>query len=165
MGKALSIVGGILALLGTFVFSWSIFITAPTSGFGVFINFSDILDILNTLTGSDAAIGWICFILLILTTISGIMILIGAKVKGLAIFFGLIATVMGILMILTHLFDLGDLDMFIFEFLFFGVTDFIVPDMIPYILELGSTGVYLGQVVLLAGGLLGLIGGITTKKD
>ncbi len=164
MGKALSIIGGILALLGSFVFAWSIWFY-PASGYGVFVNFTDIIDILNSLTGSDVIIGWICFILLILTSISGIMILIGAKVKGLAIFFGLVATVMSILIILVVLLDLGDLDAFILEFLVFGMTDYIVPDLIPYVFQIGSTGIYLGQIFLLVGGLLGLVGGATTKKD
>lgn len=164
MGKSLSIVGGIIVLLGTFVFAWSEWFY-PSSGYGVFINFTDIIDTINSLTGSDVIVGWICFILLILTSISGIMILIGAKVRGLAIFFGLIATVMGLLIILAILLDLGDLDVFIFEFLVFGLADYIVPNAIPYVLALGTSGLYLGQILLLAGGLLGLVGGATTKKD
>jgi hypothetical protein len=163
MGKTLSVIGGILALLGTFVFAWAVWIF-PSSGYGL-LNISDIITTINAMTGSDVVIGYICLILLILTSISGIMILIGAKIKGLAIFFGLVATVMGLLMILVMVLDLGDLDLFMLEFFIFGMRDYIVVNVLPYVFQIGTTGIYLGQIFLLVGGLLGLIGGATTKKD
>jgi hypothetical protein len=163
MGKTLSIVGGVFALLGTFVFAWTTWVW-PSSGYGI-LRIADILDAINAMTGSDQIIGWICFILFILTVISGLMILIGAKVKGLAIFFGLVALVMGLIMIMVMLLDLGDLDFFMFEFFIFGMHDFLVTDVFPMVFQIGTTGIYLGQIFLLVGGLLGLIGGATTKKD
>ena len=164
-GKILSILGGILALAATLFFSFYTFeilgITFPGYGIGIFLNFMDIID-------SGEILHIIILIAYSIGVISGVLILIGAKVRVLAILGAIFALFLGVMVLLVIglEMDLGDdLNLSVMMFMEEALVDGIIPFDIP--LGLGNPFLImnLGTVLLLAGGALGLIGGIMGRDD
>jgi hypothetical protein len=162
MGKTLAIIGGILALLGTFVFTWT---NVIVSGWGIM----NIVNSFNAVMGlsdqTQKIIQFIDLILFVMTVISGFMMLIGSKSRVLSVIFGLVAFIIGGLFIIQFLVDVAIIDDFAHIVATFGLSDPIVVDIIPYLVSFGSSGICLGSVVLAAGGLLGMIGGFTKNSE
>lgn len=156
-GKILLMVGGVLSLLGVFVFCWYEDMGDSLSGYSL----RYIADVFSMISGAPALV-WVAVILILLTFISGLFILLGIKVRALAIIFGLISTFLTICWVL-YWFDVGGT----------FIEDIINPTEIwvttslsagfPISLLLGE--IQLGAYLSLAGGILGLIGGFANKKD
>jgi len=164
-GKILCILGGIIALAATLFFSFftlEIFlIEFPGYGIGLFMNFMDILD------GAEVLHIIILFVYAI-GVISGVFILIGAKVRALAIIGAIFALFLGVMLLLVVglEIDLGDdLNASVLMFAEEALVDGIIPFDIP--LGLGNPFLILnlGTILLLVGGALGLIGGIIGGDD
>ncbi|MHA2399719.1 MAG: hypothetical protein ACXADU_12635 [Promethearchaeota archaeon] len=148
-GKVFCIIGGLAALLGTFLFS---FVTAAPGislyGLGLYLNLIDIF------TSGDI-LGISVTVLFLLFTLAGIFILIGVKSRGLAIVGSLCAIILSVYMLLVIIFTLPiEISQYIFIFLENDIVDGILPLAVP----LGNLS--LGTYLLLGGGVLGLIGGI-----
>jgi len=165
-GKILSILGGIIALVATLFFSFYTFdlmgFTNPGYGIALFMNFMDIID-----TGEILDI--IILIIYAIGVISGVLILIGAKVRALAIIGAIFALFLGVMLLLVIglEIDLGaDLNSSVN---IFGGKEALVDGIIPFDLELGLGSpplfLNLGTILLIGGGALGLIGGIIGGDD
>ena len=160
-GKILCILGGIIALVATLFFSFYTFLGLPGYGIGIFMNFMDILD--------SGEVLWIIFLFVYaIGVISGVLILIGAKVRALAIIGAIFALFLGVMLLLVVglEIDLGD-DLNISVLMF--VEEALVDGIIPFDLDIGLGNpllvLNLGTILLLAGGALGLIGGIMGSGD
>ncbi len=160
-GKILCILGGILALAATLFFSFYTFLGLPGYGIGIFMNFMDILD-------SGETLYIIILFVYAIGVISGVFILIGAKVRALAIIGAIFALFLGVMLLLVVglEIDLGD-DLNLSVLMF--VEDALVDGIIPFDIELGLGNPFLvlnlGTILLLVGGALGLIGGIIGGDD
>ena len=156
-GKALCIIGGIVALVSTTIFSFYSTVTDASYGIGLFLN-------LGTIFGSGEIFTIIFAILYIISVISGVFIMIGAKVRALAIIGAIFALFLSVVLLLIPGFSISlgsqidsSVDLFIAAPLVAGI--------IPFDLNLGIGTVSLGTILLLAGGVLGLIGGIAGPGD
>jgi hypothetical protein len=160
-GKILCILGGIVALLATLFFSFYSFEILSVEfvgfGLGIFLNFGTIFE-----SGEILAI--IFSIIYAIGVISGILILIGAKSRVLAIIGSIFALILGIILLLVAGLEISlgaDIDA---STLFF-VQDPFVDGILPFDLPIGLGSMSLGTLLLVAGGALGLIGGILGPGD
>ena len=168
IGKVLCILAGILTLVSTFFLSlfsivpsaylWLEANTAYGSGLGFFLHIADIFTNIDTLAADYGVGSYLIYIfagMLILWGISGILQLLGLKSRGAIIVGSLMPLFIGIILILTAFMTLPSF-FDVFTLLFTDNTQ--LGGFMPFDLPLGdfSLGVYL----LLAGGALGLIGGI-----
>lgn len=152
-GKVFCILGGIITLLATFLFSFAYNIF----GIGFLLNIPLLFQ-----TGIPLII--IMTIVFIIFLFSGLFIILGVKSRVIAIIGSIFAIAVGAYFLLTFL---GVLPLEIAQFAFLFSHLPLVPDIIPL---LNSIMVYAGYVglgtyFLLGGGVLGLIGGIMGPSD
>ena len=140
-----------MTLLTTFLFSFhTYFPGVDFYGIGFIMNISasftsgDILDIIMVIVFS-------------IFLLSGIFILIGVKIRGLAIIGSIFA--IGVSGYFIFVFYIGMLDP---QFAFMFLDDAIIEGILPLNIPIGT--VSLGPILVLAGGVLGLIGGIKSKE-
>jgi hypothetical protein len=147
-GKILCILGGIITLLATFLFSFVSF------GLAHYYYIGFLKRIIEVFTTGDIFITIMSVVFLIIM-LSGIFILIGVNVRALSIIGGILAIIMGVYWILTFYFDYWiDLETLVVLF----EDEALVEGIIPLAVPLGNVG--LGTYLFLGGGVLGLIGGI-----
>jgi hypothetical protein len=143
-GKIFCILGGIIALLATFLFSFA----GPFYGIGLYMNL-----------GAIFATGDILFIIMaivfIIATLSGIFILIGVKSRAMSIIGAIFAIGLGVFFLLAFFGVLPPAVSFYATMFAYAP---LVPNIIPLDIMLGTVG--LGTYLLVGGGVLGLIGGI-----
>ena len=168
-GKILILIGALLTLVSTFFFSLFVtpfpgVVTVPGAygyGIGFIFNVPNILaDGANVAAsiGADVMVMYIVAIVFIVFLLSGILQLIGLASRVVAIIGSIFPIVVGILILLIS----------------FGILDFgnylslltagaLAEGIFPFNLTLGT--VSLGTYTLLAGGVLGLVGGIMGSSD
>ena len=161
-GKAFRAIGGILVLVATFGFAWMEFAGQYVSGISV-VQFQNFLDLASA-SPENAVTIYIMLGLFLGTVISGLMILIGIKVRFLAILFSLFPMALSIIMIIAYLGDINSIDEINLIFGLAALMDPVVDGILPYFLEVYE-GVTLGMILLASGGLVGLIGGLMSTED
>jgi len=149
-GKVFCIIGGIVTLLATYLFS---FATPFLYGIGFLLNIPTWFS-----TGNVLII--VMTIVFIIFLFSGLFIILGVKSRAIAIIGSIFAIVVSLYFILS-LYGVLPLEAAMFVALFTHAP--LVPGIIPVDVFLG--GVSLGTFILLAGGILGLIGGIMGPDD
>jgi len=164
-GKGLSILAGILIIVATFVLSWFT-VAGPEYAYGIGLAknimgmFTDAAT-LATSWGVETFVIYIVAVVYILFLVSGILVLIGAKVRALAIIGAIVPILLCYAIIAGALNIPPDFYPYISVFL---DSEPLLTGIIPFDLPLApanaSATVSLGTYVLLAGGVLGLIGGI-----
>ncbi len=162
-GKILILIGALLTLVSTFflTFGATIYPGVYASGLGFVFNTPDILSnaaSFATLMGIEVMVVYILAIVYIVFLISGILQLVGLASRVVAIIGSILPIVMSVLILLIYL---GLLDMIQYTILFWRTP--IVDGILPFDLPLGP--VSLGTYTLLAGGVLGFVGGIIGTKD
>lgn len=173
-GKVLIIIGAILTLVSTFFLSL-LAVTVPVpllwmqagsnyaNGLNFFMHipylFTD-AGTIATIFGIDVYLVYIIIVLLIFFAISGIIQLIGIKSRAAGIIGSIMPIFIGIIIILGTFMTLPAI---FGGFGTFMLDDALVAGIIPFDLNLG--GISLGTYTLLAGGVLGLIGGIIGPGD
>jgi hypothetical protein len=161
-GKVLSIIGGTITLLSTYLLVLFVGGAGGVHGAGLF------MVVINMFSNAGAyvvPIGipiWAVYIVavgVILYLLAGLFQLIGAKVRALGIIFSLFPLALGIIVLLGS-FGLmpwmANLD-------FMGHPLEFVPGILPYNLETLYAGIGLSTYPLILGGLLGLIGGLLPR--
>ncbi|MHA1913985.1 MAG: hypothetical protein ACW986_11445 [Promethearchaeota archaeon] len=148
-GKVFCIIGGLAALLGVFLFSFSALIPGISLyGIGLLLNLASIFT-------SGEIVLIIVTIVFLIFMFAGLFIIIGVKSRGLAILGSLFAILLSVYILLVIVVSLPpDFAQFILIFLEQDLVDGIIPLSVP----LGDLS--LGTYLLLGGGILGLIGGI-----
>jgi hypothetical protein len=150
-GKILCIIGGIVTLLATFLFSFASIAPAHFYYIAFLMNFSAYFDVLTV-------VQIIFVILFLIIMVSGVFILIGMKVRALAIIGGILAIFMGVYWLLTIYVDWWlEIESLVLLFADLAIVEGFIPLAVP--LD-PATGMALGTILFLAGGVLGLIGGI-----
>ncbi|MFX0021459.1 MAG: hypothetical protein ACFE9S_03985 [Candidatus Hermodarchaeota archaeon] len=152
-GKVLCILGGIIVLVGTFLFPFFYIDPAYTYYIAFLMN-------IGTWFNTGEALITIMVIVFLVIMFSGVFILIGAKSRAMAIIGSLLAIIMAAYWILVIYLDLPfEIEIFSFMFLDTALVDGIIP--VP--LSIGAPG--LATWLFLGGGVLGFIGGIMGPSD
>lgn len=162
-GSILSLISGIIVIAATFLLTWFTVGAANASGIGLIMNLSDYFtnaEAIAILWGVETFVLYIVAACYILFLASGVLLIIGVKSRVVAI----IGAIMPILMAIAILFGSLDMpaDIITYVDVFLDIEG-LIPDIIPYTLELGPSGtvstatVALGTYVMLGGGVLGLI--------
>ena len=162
-GKVLILIGGLLTLASTFFLTFfGVVGTVYGFGLGFIFNLPDIFtdaDVYAFVMGTETMIVYILLIVYIVFVISGVLQLIGMASRVVAIIGSILPIVIAVLFILI---GLNILDFESYTMLFWHES--IVDGILPFDIALGDLG-SLGTFTLLAGGVLGLIGGIIGSSD
>jgi len=151
VGKILIILGALLTILGTYVFALLLFLPgAVGSGIGFATNLFDIIAIDP---GADALAFYFLLVVFIGWLVSGVLMLVGLKIRIVGIIFSLFPLGVGLIIILLIYTDI--LGMMSAIFTLFTIGEHF-GDFFPILVPLGDLG--LGVYFLLAGGVLGIVG-------
>ena len=142
------IIGGLLTLISTYFFTFHLYFTGLH-----FYGIGFIMNIPTFFTSGDI-LTIIMAVVFILFLLSGIFLLIGLKSRTLAIIGSLLCIAGGVYFILV--FYMGFLEITPFAIMFLNTE--LIEGIIPFYIPIGT--VSLGPSLVLAGGILGLIGGI-----
>ena len=148
VSKLFYIIGGLVILLATFLFSFHNFFPGV-----YFYGIAFILNIPTLFTSGDILV-MIVAVVYIIFLLSGIFILIGKKSRLLAIIGSLFAIGVGAYFILV--FYIGILEVSQFSLMF--LDDAIIKGILPLDIAVGPLS--LGTILVPTGGVFGLIGGI-----
>jgi len=151
-GKLFCIIGGVITLLATFLFSLA---SVEILGVTFYLYYIGLLRNLGLIFGGGDMVVTIVAIVFLVCMISGFLILVGAKSRAVAIIGSILAILLGSLLLLA-LYGALPPEMTMYIFLFFN--DALVPGIIPLDIALGTAS--LGTFLFLGGGVLGLVGGI-----
>ncbi|MFX0008333.1 MAG: hypothetical protein ACFFAV_16605 [Candidatus Hermodarchaeota archaeon] len=145
-GKVFCILGGIVTLLATFLFSF------VTNGFGL----GFVLNIPALFSSGDVVV-IIMAVVFIIFLLAGLFIILGVKSRAIAIIGAILAIVVGVYWMLSLA---GVLPIQVSQFVIMFLHVDLYPPFIPVNVTLGPFGWGLGLYLLVGGGVLGLIGGI-----
>jgi len=155
-GEIFIILGGILTLLGTYVFAiYGVAGLFAGSGIGFITNLPDLFgnaDAIALATGWNVIFIYVFTILFLVFLASGVLQLLGIKNRGVAFIFSLFPLVVGAMIILLFYTTILGPTTGIFTLYFIGEH---FGGIFPFIVNLGDVG--LGAYLLLGGGILGLI--------
>lgn len=167
-GKNLIFAGGILTLIGTYLFTWFSFsyITVQFAyGIGGIKNFMDLLLNNKFYVERLDMPGWliqVIAILMLIFLISGILQLAGKKNRKVGLVGTILPLLMGLMLVLGGSISL--LGVFLRYLEIYGDTDPLIAGLIPYHYVIYGR-VSIGSLLVLAGGILGLIGVIISKEE
>ncbi len=156
VGKILLILGALLTILGTYVFA--VFLVAPGyvgSGIGFAMNLPDIIGVDP---GADALAFYFMLVLFIVWLVSGVLQLVGLKVKIVGLIFSLVPLAIGVMFLLFVYTEILGMMTFVFMLLTTGEH---FGGFYPILVDIGTLG--LGTYFLVGGGVLGLIGSIMPR--
>ena len=156
VGKILLIIGAILTILGTYVFA--VFLVAPGyvgSGIGFAMNLPDIIGVDP---GADAFAFYFMLVLFIVWLVSGVLQLVGLKVRIVGLIFSLVPLAIGVMFLLFVYTEILGMMTFVFMLLTTGEH---FGGFYPILVDIGTLG--LGTYFLVGGGVLGLIGSIMPR--
>ena len=163
--KGLLIAAGIITLVSTFLFFW-------IHGSGYYLNGYSILNIVyfftfiaSSLSLYEMIISIIALILFICLVIAGIMQLVGIKVKGLALAFGIIPVVFVAIIFLSDFIFICDDIIYVMYYVAADVP--IIPGIIPLIIPILEILPFFdfGTYLLLTGGILAIVGGAMSRDS
>ena len=176
VGKILVLVGALTTLVSTFFFSFGQTNGADgrtlISGIGFLFNLPEIITDINywvTFNGGEAMIIYIVSITLLVFLVSGILQLVGLINRIVAIIGSLLVLSIGIVIILAIMIDIPGWGLNRYSSLLWRapIGDGVWPFDLPIVNV--ATAYYqtlsLGSITLVAGGALGLVGGILGVKD
>ncbi len=153
-GKALAIVAGLLVLVATFVLTWG----------GPYQNGLVIIPTFMSLLSDLSLFGILKIVVAILVLISGVLILIGAKVRALAIIGAILPLFIGLTLLLNAL-GMYVIPSVVYTYINLSVFSgnySLVKGIIPFSFSIANFSI--GAIVLFVGGILGLISGIMGRK-
>lgn len=162
LGKTLSILGGVLTLVSTYLLTFWGSGMVYGSGIGAIMNIPDIFMNPGTYAGTlPEFMGYVIAALLLFFLFAGILELAGAGSRGASAIGGFLALIGGIYFLLGLEFSSLPLDISLYSNILFGGSA-IVDGILPFHLTIGNVGV--GTYVLFAGGVLGLIGALLPRE-
>ncbi len=167
-GKILMICGGILTLISTYVFAWYAvtinYFKYYNNGIGGIKNFTNLFlhgESYATTLGVPLWIVYISSVLIVFTLISGVLQLLALKKRILGIVGSIVPIFIGIMIILG--FSLYP--EWILYFQLFGDRNPLISEGFPLNLEIPYRAESLGTYLLLAGGILGVVGFLYLKEE
>ena len=176
IGKIFVLLGALLTLVSTFFFSFGQTNGADgrtyISGIGFLFNLPEIIGDVNywvIFNGGEVMIIYIVSIVFLVFLLAGIIQLIGLINRAVALIGSLIVLSLGIVIILAIMIDIPGFGLSQYSSLLWRapIADGIWPLDVPIV---AASGVFydalsLGSITLVAGGGLGLVGGILGVKD
>ncbi|KKN09255.1 hypothetical protein LCGC14_1048410 [marine sediment metagenome] len=164
-GKILILIGALITIASTFFLTFFVHVgDVYAFGLGFAFNIPDIFQNAEANyavpMGTEMMVVYILAIVYIVFLISGVLQLVGLASRAVAIIGSILPIVVALLIILIVQFGILD-GMYNYTRLFWHQS--IVDGYFPFDLALGN--VSLGTYTLLAGGVLGLIGGIMGTSD
>jgi len=152
----LIVIGAVLTLLGTYVFALFPFLFGTLgSGLGFAMNLPMIIGVDP---GADAVVFYLLLVLFIVWLASGVLQFVGLKSKVVGIIFSLVPLAIGLMFVLLVYTEiLGAMSALFF---LMTVAD-PISEFFPMYIELAGMG--LGVYLLLAGGVLGVVGSSLPK--
>lgn len=168
LGKILVLVGGILTLVSTFFLAF-VHMGADfyASGIGFLFNIPDIMengDAYALLIGTETMVVYIVTIVFIVFLVAGVIQLIGMINRVIAIIGGVIALGIGFVILFVALDIFPDMT----PFALLLIDEAPSPGVWPLHIPMGDVDVgtlSLGTITLLAGGVLGIVGGALGIED
>ncbi len=162
-GKFLALLGGILTLLGTYVFALYGSTGIVGSGIGYILNIGDLFgeaDSLSTLIDTPIGLYYVIVVLLIVFLASGVLQMIGSQSRAVSFIFSLFPLGVGLMLVLLVYTDILGTTSGFFTITFMGEQ---YGDFFPILINLGDLG--LGPYLLISGGVLGVISVFLTRED
>ena len=154
-GKVLAFLGGILTLVGTFVFAVFGSTGIVGSGLGFAMNLPDLFadaDLIATLIDVPLALFFVYVVIFIIFLASGILQMLSIRSRAVGLIFSLFPLGVGLMFILLVYTDILGITSAFFALFFLGEQ---YGDFFPILVNIGDLG--LGVYLLLAGGALGVI--------
>ncbi len=176
-GKTVSIAGGILTIIATYVLCWYTYVDASVTyyvyGIGGLFRLPVILGDIATASADYSFTNpisiYIMIVLMIIFLISGILQAAGSGKRAVVIVGSLLPLAAGIVIGFSGLLGVEILENWAVLFNVFGTPDALVAGIIPFDYPMSGVSTVLtsslGTYVLIAGGVLGLIGGIMGRDD
>ena len=154
-GKVLAFLGGILTLVGTFVFAVFGSTGFVGSGLGFAMNLPDLFadaDLIATIIGIPVALFFVYVVIFIIFLASGILQMLSIRSRAVGLIFSLFPLGVGLMFILLVYTDILGITSAFFALFFIGEQ---YGDFYPILVNVGDLA--LGVYLLLAGGALGVI--------
>lgn len=154
-GKIIALLGGIITLLGTYVFALYGATGFVGSGIGFILNIPDLFTEAGTIAPLLSTPVWLFYIYLVIFIIflaSGVLQMATIKSRIVGFIFSLFPLGVGLMFIFLTYTDILGIKSLFFAIVFLGEQ---YGNVFPVLLNLGDLG--LGVYLLLAGGALGLI--------
>jgi hypothetical protein len=163
-GKIFALVGAILTILGTYLFTLGELFPGVSYlwGVGGWINIGPLFQY-ATSGAPDAWQAWIVAIAMILFLISGLIMLLGIKSRIAAFFGSLVPLAVSVIFILAA-FGVSVLGMYGLYFLFLG-SEPIILNVFPLTFEYGFMGLGWGTIIIALGSVMVLASVFMTRED
>ena len=168
-GKGFSIAGGVLILIATYVLAWytldvggTTYLAYGVNGIGGLANMFVHPEAYGSSVGMDPYVTYIFAGIFIWFLVSGVLALIGAKVRGFSFAGAVMPIVMATLIILSPYGGPTTIPM-AYVSAFEGPI-YLVQNIIPFTLELGTVQLSIGLYVLLLGGFFTLLSAFMKRK-
>jgi hypothetical protein len=162
-GKLFAILGGLLTLLGTYVFAIRGYIGNVGSGIGFIFNVGPLFENAATNSSSlgiDIIFYYLLIVVFIIYLASGLLQILASNSRFISLFFSLFPLGVGLMFIfLQYTTILGDTSLFFSNF-FDGEQYGLI---FPFLINLG--GLALGAYLVLAGGVLGFLSVFLPRED
>lgn len=154
-GKVLAFLGGLITLLGTYVFAVYGVTGVVGSGLGFAMNIPDLFenaDAIAIAIDIPVALLYVYIIIFIIFLASGVLQMLSVQSRAVGFIFSLFPLGVGLLFILLVYTDILGITSAFFAFFFIGEQ---YGDFFPVLVDLGDLA--LGVYLLLAGGALGIL--------
>ncbi len=154
-GKILTLLGGLLTILGTYVFALYGVTGVVGSGIGFIQNIGELFgdaDLYATSIDTPIWLFYIIMVLIIIFLVSGVLQMIGVQSRAVSLIFSLFPLGVGVMLMLLVYTDILGITSAFFTITFWGEQ---FGDVFPILIELGDLAI--GVYILIAGGALGLI--------
>jgi hypothetical protein len=161
-GKTFSILGGIFTLISTYFLTFWSSGTIYGSGIIAIVNIPDMFTNPSVYAGSfPEFMGYVVAALLLFFLIAGILELAGASSRGASAMGGLLAIIGGLYFLLSLEYSALPAEISLYSDILFG-GNAIIDGILPFHISIGNVG--LGTYILVAGGVLGLMGAILPRE-
>lgn len=162
-GKLFAILGGLLTLLGTYVFAIRGIVGTVGSGIGFIFNIGPLFEnaaINSSSLGIDIIFYYILMVIFIIYLASGLLQILASNSRFVSLIFSLFPLGVGLMFILLEYTTiLGDKSLFFSNFFY----DVQYGNIFPFLINLG--GLALGAYLVLAGGALGFLSVFLPRED
>jgi hypothetical protein len=162
-GKLFAILGGLLTLLGTYVFAIRGIVGTVGSGIGFIFNLGPLIENAELYSGAlsiDIILYYILIAVFIIYLVSGLLQILASSSRFVSLIFSLFPLGVGLMFIFLEYTDILGIKSLFFAYYFYGVQ---YGNIFPFLINLGDLA--LGAYIVLAGGVLGFLSVFLPRED
>ncbi|MFW9928292.1 MAG: hypothetical protein ACFFD1_02765 [Candidatus Thorarchaeota archaeon] len=162
-GKLFAILGGLLTLLGTYVFAIRGYVGNVGSGIGFIFNIGPLIEdatLNSSYLGIDIILYYILVVVFIIYLAAGLLQILASNSRFISLIFSLFPLGVGLMFIFLEYTDILGIKSFFFASFFYGVQ---YGNIFPFLINLGDLA--LGAYLVLAGGVLGFLSVFLPRED